>query len=124
MGSYHWERNVSSLAIICYSNLLSKLSSESVTTDVFRHIFAIFTHVRTATEVFAVHSNLSALAALGGTPFLDTPVLHKMDDGLRCGVSVVMSGIHALSSSFHSHPKSFSDGKAGLKFLSLFHTGN
>ena len=35
---------------------------------------------------------------------------------------VVMTGIHALSSSFHSQPKSFVVYKAGLGFVLLFHT--
>ena len=35
---------------------------------------------------------------------------------------VVMTGIHALSSPFHSQPKSFVVDKAGLGFVLLFHT--
>ena len=134
MGICHWEQNVSSVAIlfkfavriiirIRYVLLLgfviiiiiSVVFVIVVTTGVFGHILATFAGVRTATAVCAVHFCLAALAALCGAPFLDTSALHEMNDGIRSRGSVVMMGIHTLSSSFHSHPKCVGDGKAGLE---------
>ena len=87
MGIYHRERNVSSLAMLFKFavQIISRISYVLVLYFVIIIIFVVFVVVVTVTEVCAVHSSLPALAALGDTPFLDTTVLHKMSDGLRCG---------------------------------------
>ena len=56
------------------------------TTVIFGHILATFALVRPATEICAFHVSLPALAALGGTPFLDTFALHEINYSPRCWV--------------------------------------
>ena len=114
--------NVFTLALVIINIIIFIITV--IIVDIDRLVLAIFASVRTTTEISARQSSLPALAMIVRTPLLHTFTFHEVDDCLRCWGSVVITGIHAFSSSSHFQPEPSRDNKTGLDAMLLFHTSS
>ena len=93
--------------------------------DVEQLVFAIFASVRTINHR-DLCSSISPSCTCNDCRHTSPSVFacHHVDDCFRCWGSVVITKIHAFSSSSHFQPKPSGDGKTGLGTMSLFHTSS